>query len=119
MGRSAQTSGWTCPCSWTTTFAREPDLDDTHRRIERTTVPDVCAVYRSAPERTQHGQRTVSTDELTGEIWLSMLVRKLLRRGNFTSVEDLPAQVLAFIAYFNRTMAKPFKWTYHGKPLHV
>ena len=53
------------------------------------------------------------------EIWLSILVRKVLRRGNFTSVDDLQAQVLAFIAYFNRTMAKPFKWTYQGKPLHV
>jgi len=53
------------------------------------------------------------------EIWLSILVRKLLRRGNFTSVDDLRAQVLAFIAYFNRTMAKPFKWTYQGKPLHA
>ena len=51
------------------------------------------------------------------EIWLSILVRKLLRRGNFTSVDDLRTQVLAFIAYFNRTMAKPFKWTYRGKPL--
>jgi hypothetical protein len=51
------------------------------------------------------------------EIWLSILTRKLLRRGNFTSVEDLAARVLAFIAYYNRTMAKPFKWTYHGKPL--
>ena len=46
-----------------------------------------------------------------------ILVRKLLRRGNFTSVADLRDQVLAFIAYFNRTMAKPFKWTYQGKPL--
>jgi hypothetical protein len=45
------------------------------------------------------------------EIWLSILVRKLLRRGNFHSVDDLRNQVLAFIAYFNRTMAKPFKWT--------
>jgi putative transposase len=53
------------------------------------------------------------------EIWLSILVRKLLRRGNFTSVDDLQAQVFAFIAYFNRTMAKPFKWTYQGKPLHA
>jgi transposase len=53
------------------------------------------------------------------EIWLSILVRKLLRRGSFTSVEDLRAQVLAFIEYFNRTMAKPFKWTYQGKPLHA
>jgi hypothetical protein len=51
------------------------------------------------------------------EIWLSILVRKLLRRGTFTSVADLRAQVLAFIAYYNRTMAKPFRWTYEGKPL--
>ncbi len=53
------------------------------------------------------------------EIWLSILVRKLLRRGNFTSINDLRAQVLAFIAYFNRTTAKPFKWTYQGKPLQA
>ena len=53
------------------------------------------------------------------EIWLSILARKLLRRGTFRSVEDLREQVLAFIAYFNRTMAKPFKWTYRGKPLHA
>ena len=51
------------------------------------------------------------------EIWLSILVRKLLKRGSFTSVEDLQAKVLAFIDYYNRTMAKPFKWTYQGKPL--
>ncbi len=51
------------------------------------------------------------------EIWLSVLVRKLLRRGNFTSVEDLEAKVRAFIDYFNRTMAKPYRWTYQGKPL--
>jgi putative transposase len=53
------------------------------------------------------------------EIWLSMLVRKLLRRGNFRSVDDLRDQVLAFMSYFNRTMAKPFKWTYQGKPLRA
>ncbi len=51
------------------------------------------------------------------EIWLSILVRKLLKRGNFTSVEDLQTKVLAFIAYYNQTMAKPFRWTYTGKPL--
>lgn len=51
------------------------------------------------------------------EIWLSILVRKLLKHGNFTSVENLQAQVLAFIDYYNRTMAKPFAWTYKGKAL--
>jgi transposase len=48
------------------------------------------------------------------EIWLSILVRKLLKRGNFRSVDDLRDQILAFIAYYNRTMAKPIKWTYTG-----
>lgn len=51
------------------------------------------------------------------EIWFSILVRKLLKRGNFVSLADLKAKVLAFVEYFNRTMAKPFKWTYKGKPL--
>jgi putative transposase len=53
------------------------------------------------------------------EIWLSILVRKLLKRGNFTATEDLREKVLAFIDYFNRTMAKPFRWTYTGKALAV
>ncbi len=51
------------------------------------------------------------------EIWFSILMRKLLKRGNFISVADLRTQVLAFIDYFNRTMAKPFRWTYQGKLL--
>ena len=49
------------------------------------------------------------------EIWFSILARKLLKRGNFQSVTDLIAKVLAFVNYYNRTMAKPFKWTYQGK----
>ena len=53
------------------------------------------------------------------EIWLSILIRKLLKRGSFTSVEELHKKVLEFIDYFNRTMAKPFKWTYSGCPLTV
>jgi putative transposase len=51
------------------------------------------------------------------EIWLSILVRKLLRRGSFRSLHELKDKVFAFIDYYNRTMAKPFKWTYQGKPL--
>ena len=43
------------------------------------------------------------------EIWLSILVRKLLKRGNFVSTNDLKTRILNFIDYFNRTMAKPFK----------
>lgn len=53
------------------------------------------------------------------EMWCSILVRKLLKRASFTSVEDLQAKVLAFIEYFNKTMAKPCKWPYGRKPLRV
>ena len=51
------------------------------------------------------------------EIWFGILMRKLLRRGNFISQDDLKSRILAFVDYFNLTMAKPFKWTYKGKAL--
>jgi len=53
------------------------------------------------------------------ELWFSILVRKLLRRGHFLSKEHLRTKIHAFIDYFNATMAKPFRWTYQGKPLAV
>jgi hypothetical protein len=40
-----------------------------------------------------------------------------LKQARFTSVEDLRQRILAFIDYFNKTMAKPFRWTYTGRPL--
>jgi transposase len=51
------------------------------------------------------------------EMWFSILARKVIRRGNFTSLQDLESKITQFIDFFNRTMAKPFRWTYHGKPL--
>jgi hypothetical protein len=50
------------------------------------------------------------------ECWFSILVRRLLKRGNFTSTHDLRQQILDFIAYFNRTLAKPFNWKFKGFP---
>jgi transposase len=51
------------------------------------------------------------------EIWFSILVKKLLNRGNFTSKDDLRTKIFNFVEYFNETMAKPFRWTYTGNPL--
>ena len=53
------------------------------------------------------------------EIWFSILARRILKRGNFSTVNELRERILAFIDYFNKTMAKPFKWTYAGRPLQV
>jgi hypothetical protein len=50
------------------------------------------------------------------ELWFGILVRKLLRRSSFASLEDLKARILAFIEYFNRTMAKPIRWLYSVEP---
>jgi hypothetical protein len=50
-------------------------------------------------------------------MWFGILTRRLLKRGNFTSIEDLKKRILKFIDFFNLTLAKPFSWTYIGKPL--
>ncbi len=51
------------------------------------------------------------------EIWFSILERRLLKRASFTSSKDLRQRILDFIEFFNRAKAKPFKWTYAGRPL--
>lgn len=53
------------------------------------------------------------------EIWFSILARRLLKRSSFTSLDDLHQRVLAFIEYFNNVLAKPFRWTYTGRPLQT
>lgn len=53
------------------------------------------------------------------EIRFSILVRRVLRRGHFTSTEALRQRLLDFIEYFTTILAKPFKWTYAGRPLTV
>ncbi len=77
--------------------------------------------YLRAPS---HRIRFVYTPKHTSwlnqvEIWFSILVRRLLKRASFVSAEELRTQVLAFIEYFNRTLAKPFRWTYQGRPLRA
>ena len=53
------------------------------------------------------------------ECWFSILVRRLLKRASFRSLDDLRTRVLAFIEYFNAVLAKPFRWTFAGKPLRA
>jgi transposase len=51
------------------------------------------------------------------EIWFSILARRVIRRGSFTSKADLRTKILNFINYFNEVMAKPFRWTFTGQVL--
>ncbi len=50
------------------------------------------------------------------ELFFSILQRKVIRNGNFTSPQDLTAKMLTFISDYDQT-AKPFAWTYSGDPL--
>jgi transposase len=50
------------------------------------------------------------------ELFFSILTRRMLRRGDFTSRQDLIDKILNFIRTYNQT-AKPFRWTYDAKLL--
>ena len=48
-----------------------------------------------------------------------VIMRKVIRRGSFTSTADLKDKLTRFIAYFNEVFAKPFRWTFTGRPLQT
>lgn len=49
------------------------------------------------------------------EIVFGIVSRRVIRRGNFKSQEDLKTRLLDFIGYFNKTFAQPFQWNYTGR----
>lgn len=53
------------------------------------------------------------------EIVFGVIMRKVIRRGSFTSVADLQEKLMRFIVYFNEVFAKPFRWTFTGRPLQT
>ncbi len=53
------------------------------------------------------------------EIWFSILARRFLKRASLRSTEELNERLVKFIEYFNTVLAKPFKWTYTGRPLEA
>lgn len=51
------------------------------------------------------------------EIVFGIVHRRAIKRGSFSSLENLKDRLLQFIDYFNRTFARPFRWTYTGRPV--
>ena len=53
------------------------------------------------------------------EVVFGIVSKRVMRHGSFTSIDDLKSKLLKFIDYFNETFAKPFNWTYTGKPIRT
>jgi hypothetical protein len=81
--------------------SRKKFLSDTSHRIRFVYTPRHCSWLNQV------------------EIWFSILTRRLIKRSSFASLDELRERLVAFIRYFNEVLAKPFKWTYTGRPLRV
>jgi transposase len=80
---------------------RKAFLEDEERRIRFVYTPRHCSWLNQV------------------EIWFSILARRLLKRASFRSLEELRKRVSRFVSYFNAVLAKPFKWTFTGRPLNA
>lgn len=53
------------------------------------------------------------------EIWFNILTKDVVKGGIWTSSKQLADQLMVYIKTYNETRAKPFQWTYTGKPLKI
>jgi transposase len=93
--------------------------------------PGICLIMDNGPSHTSRATRAwlaarprfhvtrtpVHPSWLNmAEIFFSILQRRMLRRGEFTSRAQLASQILEFISRYDDT-ARPFRWSYDGRPL--
>jgi len=88
-----------------------PEIKTGRQRKDFLTEPSKRVVFHFTPTHASWLNQV--------EIWLSVLTRKVIRRGDFSSVADLEDKIIEFIEYYDEYLAAPYKWTYTGKPLAV
>ena len=48
------------------------------------------------------------------ENWFGKLQRHRIKNGNFISVADLESKIESYIHFYNKVLAKPYKWKFKG-----
>jgi hypothetical protein len=77
---------------------------------------------RAFPAGPDHARRSVFTPKhgpwlnQVG-LWLSVLARRFLKRGDFAGAAQLEERLRHFLDEYNRVQAPPYRWTYTGEPL--
>ena len=104
--------------------AERCSIDDDLGSKGKTGILETMATRKAFLEASDHRIRFVYTPRHASwlnqvEIWFSILARRALKRASFPSLESLKQRLIDFIDYFNIVLAKPFRWTYAGKPLHA
>ena len=78
---------------------------------------NVMAWVNSKRRLTFHFTPTYSSWLNQVEIWFNIFSRDVLKGGVWHSKKELINQIMDYIKYYNENRAKPFRWTYTGKPL--
>jgi transposase len=104
--------------------AERCSIDDHLGTKDKEGTLKTMATRKAFLEASDHRIRFVYTPRHTSwlnqvEIWFSILSRRALKRASFPSLESLEQRLLDFIDYFNVVLAKPFRWTYTGRPLQA
>lgn len=51
------------------------------------------------------------------ELWFSVLARRFLKRGDFSSATDFEKRLTSYLEVYNAREKHPYRWTYTGQPL--
>lgn len=49
------------------------------------------------------------------EVWFSILQRRILKYGSFSSKRELEAAVMSFVVHWNEIERRPFRWRFRGE----
>lgn len=103
--------------------AKLEDIDESTLGIKgKSGILQSMATRQAFLTKREHRVRFVFTPKHSSwlnqiEIVFGIVHRRAVRRGSFTSLENLADRLLRFIDYFNKTFAQPFRWTYNGRPV--